>query len=109
MDKVATFTGFAATTLWLSLAILTAGSDALDRNSVWINLVVAVLFLVVALLVLWRVIAVETTRRSVPPNEAIQSLLRVEAVTGAAMLLLGVTLLVAAASRVFVEAVPVFG
>jgi hypothetical protein len=26
MDKVATFTGFAATTLWLSLAILTAGS-----------------------------------------------------------------------------------
>jgi hypothetical protein len=72
-------------------------------------LVVAVLFLVVALLVLWRVIAVETTRRSVPPNEAIQSLLRVEAVTGAAMLLLGVTLLVAAASRVFVEAVRVFG
>jgi hypothetical protein len=45
----------------------------------------------------------------VPPNEAIQSLLRVEAVTGAAMLLLGVILLVAAASRVFVEAVPVFG
>lgn len=108
MDKVAMFTGFAATTVWLSLAILTAGSGALDRNSVWINLVVAVLFLVVALLVLWRVIAVETTRRMLP-NEAIQSLLRVEAVTGAAMLLLGVILLVAAASRVFVEAVPVFG
>jgi len=109
MDKLAKFTGLAATTAWFLLSILTTGSGVLDKNTIVINTVVAVIFLGVSLLLLWRVNAVDATRRSVPMNKAIRSLLRVEAVTAAAMLLLGLTLLFAAGLRAFGEGVPVFG
>jgi len=109
MEKLTRLIGFGATTAWLLLAGLTGGSGVLERNSIGINIAVAVLFLIVALLVLWRAIAVETARRSMPTSKAIRSLLRVEAVTGAAVMLLGMALLIAAGSRVFREGMPVFG
>jgi hypothetical protein len=109
MDRLTKSTGLAAATAWLLLSILTAGSGVLDPNTIVVNMVVAVILLGVSLLFLWRTNSVDATRRSVPSNEAIPSLLRVETVSAAATLLLGVTLLIAAGSRVFGEGVAVFG
>jgi len=50
MDKLAKPTGLAATTAWLLLSILTAGSEVLDPSAIVVNLVVAVIFLGVLLL-----------------------------------------------------------
>jgi hypothetical protein len=109
MDKLTKSTGLAATTAWLLLSILTAGSGVLDPNTIVVNMVVALIFLGVSLLLLWRVNSMDAARRSMPRNEAMRSLLHVETVSAAAMFLLGVTLLIAAGSRVFREGMPVFG
>jgi hypothetical protein len=109
MDKITKSNGLAATTAWLLLSILTAGSGVLDSNTLIFNMVLALIFLGVSLLLLWRANSVDAARRSMPGNEAIRSLLRVETVSAAVMLLLGVTLLIAAGSRAFGEGVPVFG
>lgn len=94
---------------WLLLAALTAASGVLLQTALAINLIVAAMFLGIAVLLWLRMRAVTKVRAALSSTEAMAPLLRTEAVSSAGMLVLGASLLFAATHRVFVEGVAVFG
>ena len=109
MNVYSKWVGILAAIAWLMLAMLTAGSCLLERGTVAVNLVIATMFLGVAVFLIWRLRVMALVVQSVSANIAMKSLFRVEAVSASAMLLLGLILLAAAGSRVFGEGSPVFG
>lgn len=109
MYQLARWLGVLAAMTWLLLALFVAGSALFLSGPLLINLAVAVLFACISIVLWWRVRAVEAVRSALPSDAALRPLLRVDAVTSAAMLLLGAMLLYAAGLRVVGEGVPVFG
>jgi hypothetical protein len=101
--------GCFAAIVWFLLGVLTAASGLIVPGALMINLIVAIMFAVVSFLLWWRIRAVESVWSAIGAHEAMGPLLRVDATTSAAMLVLGVLLLMAATHRVINEGMSVFG
>ena len=98
-----------AAAAWLFLALLTAASGLAMRMAQAINLVVAALFLGIAVLLWLRMRAVERVGAALGPADAMRALLLTETISSAVMLFAGASFLYAAAHRVLVEGFAVFG
>jgi hypothetical protein len=105
VNKVADALTRAAAVAWLLVGLLTLASSAVLPATILINAIGATVFLAVALLLAWKA----SVLRHLPANRALDPLFRVEAVTGAVMLLLGAALATAASHRLLLEHRPVFG
>jgi len=88
---------------------ITAGSGLLMSGALVINLVVAVVFAGISMLIWWRVRVVDALRSAVRSEDALRRLLRVEITTSSGMLLVGLALLASAIYRVAKEGMSVFG
>lgn len=104
-------TGQVAALAWGIDAVLLAGSAFLDPSAgvAVRNAIGAVLFLLAAVLLVWRARSVAAACRAGLSPAVELSLLRSELAGAAAMALLGVLMLAAIASRVFGEGLPVLG
>ncbi len=109
MNGMATWLGIGASAAWGLLALLTAVSGVVMSGAITIHLAVSGLFALAAVLEACRVRALGSVQRAVGGEPGLRGLLKVEAVTSGGMLLVGALLLSAAAYRVFVEGMAVFG
>jgi hypothetical protein len=111
LARFASFVGYAATIAWAVLAVLTITSLVIrpGPNALVVTLAVAAAFIVVSAILYWRTSAVAAISKDAQRISAKMSLTLSEIVSALAMLMLGVLLLTAVASRIFGEGLPLFG